>query len=330
MAEFFGDLERLAADAYPYRWPIMAAVLVAIAAVAAFCYYKGWHMLIWRRRVPVAIFGTPLLALVVFVGYDLGSPLFTNKTVEEEFPFAFSAIVPEDMDRQDVEDIMAGLSKVDMPMSEDMPKSIPLANDQPVSPTQTLQPTQEPTPESAPGPTSTQSPTEAPPPTNSGPDPTSTQQPTEAPPTVSVPAPTAVQQPIAEPTATPAPEPTATQQVAIKLKSGNFHDADSFHRGSGVATIYRGPDGSLLLRLEMLDVTNGPDLHVLLSPHPDPSNSSEVKGPGYVDLGKLKGNRGNQNYPIPAEVDVTGQSSVVIYCVPFSVIFSVAPLEVIA
>ena len=48
---------------------------------------------------------------------------------------------------------------------------------------------------------------------------------------------------------------------------------------------------------------------------------------GFVDLGKLKGNRGNQNYEIPDGVDVAAQGSVVIYCMPFHVIFSVASLR---
>ena len=47
---------------------------------------------------------------------------------------------------------------------------------------------------------------------------------------------------------------------------------------------------------------------------------------GYVELGKLKGNIGNQNYPIDAGVDVSAMSSVVIYCKPFRVIFAVAGL----
>lgn len=113
----------------------------------------------------------------------------------------------------------------------------------------------------------------------------------------------------------------------MKLKVGEFMDQDSIHRGSGTATIYRGPDGSLLLRLENFSVTNGPDLHVYLSPHPNPNRGGQVRTTGYVDLGELKGNRGNQNYPIPAGVDVGIQQSVVIYCVPFSVVFSVAMLE---
>lgn len=52
-----------------------------------------------------------------------------------------------------------------------------------------------------------------------------------------------------------------------------------------------------------------------------------MKAPGYVDLGKLKGNKGNQNYTIPDDVDVAAQGSIVIYCKPFHVIFSVASLQ---
>ena len=122
--------------------------------------------------------------------------------------------------------------------------------------------------------------------------------------------------------------PTADSPTEpVALKSGSFRDADGAHQGSGQAIIYRAPDGSLLLRLEDLNVTNGPELHVILTPHPDPTNQTGVKTPGYVDLGKLKGNMGNQNYEIPSDVDVTAQGSVVIYCKPFHVIFSVASLN---
>ena len=117
------------------------------------------------------------------------------------------------------------------------------------------------------------------------------------------------------------------QSGVARIKTGEFKDADSFHRESGQATIYRGPDGSFLLRLENLRVTNGPALHVFLSAHEDPDNSGEVRDQGFFDLGDLKGNRGNQNYPIPTEVDITAYNSVVIYCKPFSVVFSVAPLQ---
>ena len=51
-----------------------------------------------------------------------------------------------------------------------------------------------------------------------------------------------------------------------------------------------------------------------------------MKRPGYLDLGKQKGNRGNQNYPIPAGTDISTFNSVVIYCKPFTAVFSVASL----
>lgn len=46
-----------------------------------------------------------------------------------------------------------------------------------------------------------------------------------------------------------------------------------------------------------------------------------------MDLGKLKGNIGNQNYTIPDEVDIGIQNRVTIWCKPFNVIFSVAVLQ---
>lgn len=113
-----------------------------------------------------------------------------------------------------------------------------------------------------------------------------------------------------------------------KLKQGALHDGDAFHKGSGQATIYRLPDGAHVLRLEDLRVTNGPDLRVILSPHPFPATPADVKSPGYVELGRLKGNIGSQTYAVPPDIDLARQSSVVIYCWPFNVIFSVAPLEV--
>lgn len=119
----------------------------------------------------------------------------------------------------------------------------------------------------------------------------------------------------------------AATQEAGAIKTGLFRDADSFHKGSGRATIYRLEDGSLVLRLEDFRVTNGPDLRVLLAAHPDPASRGELTSRGYVELAKLKGNVGNQNYEIPESVDVGAQMSVVIYCRPFHVIFSVAPLE---
>lgn len=124
----------------------------------------------------------------------------------------------------------------------------------------------------------------------------------------------------------PMSEPMTTgmsSAEAVSLISGDFRDADRFHRGSGRATVYRLEDNSHVLRLEDLNVTNGPDLHGLLMVDPEGGDKSQ----GYLDLGKLKGNIGNQNYPIPDDADVSRYHAVMIYCQPFHVVFSTAPLR---
>ncbi len=81
------------------------------------------------------------------------------------------------------------------------------------------------------------------------------------------------------------------------------------------------------MRLEDFKSTNGPDLRVYLASHPDPKKSADVKDKGFVDLGGLKGNIGNQNYPIPASADLSKPGSIVIWRRSFSVIFRVASLK---
>lgn len=112
-----------------------------------------------------------------------------------------------------------------------------------------------------------------------------------------------------------------TAQVA---KEGDFKDADNFHKGSGEAKILTSSSWSIL-RLEDFNVTNGPALVVLLSTNANPTTSDDLGE--YVKLGSLKGNMGNQNYDIPANVDISKYNSVVIYCEPFHVVFSVASLR---
>jgi hypothetical protein len=118
-------------------------------------------------------------------------------------------------------------------------------------------------------------------------------------------------------------KPTAPVDVA-PVATGQFRDADSSHRGSGTATIYELEEGSRILRFEDFEVTNGPDLHVYLVPADN--TADEVSVEGYVDLGELKGNIGDQNYEIPPDTDISEFKSVVIWCEPFAVVFSVASL----
>lgn len=113
---------------------------------------------------------------------------------------------------------------------------------------------------------------------------------------------------------------------AVALSTGPVTGADDAHQGAGTATAYELADGSRILRLEDLEVTNGPQLHVYLAPI-DGTGVPDVDAAGAVDLGPLKGNVGNQNYDIPAGVDLDRPTAVVVWCVPFRVTFATAVLS---
>ena len=76
--------------------------------------------------------------------------------------------------------------------------------------------------------------------------------------------------PVAGVTTAPGSSETSIQSGPVILKSGEFQDAASFHKSTGAVTIYMGVDGTRLLRFEDFKVTNGPNLHVVLSPYEDP------------------------------------------------------------
>ena len=109
-----------------------------------------------------------------------------------------------------------------------------------------------------------------------------------------------------------------------------FYEA-LYAEASGQFTIYQFPDNTRLLRIEDLNVVNGPDLHVALSPNPIPL-SGEISELGniFIDIGPLKSNTGDQNYtsvPDASNVNLNNYNSVVIYDQTHRVIFAVAPFE---
>lgn len=122
-------------------------------------------------------------------------------------------------------------------------------------------------------------------------------------------------------------EVSAQSPQPVLLAGGQFGGADSFHKGEGKARVFRLSDGALVLRLEEFKVTNGPDLYVYLSGHPAPRSGSQVHEGRALEIARLKGNIGNQNYALPPNVDLSKFKSVVIYCKQFSVVFSTAELS---
>jgi len=101
------------------------------------------------------------------------------------------------------------------------------------------------------------------------------------------------------------------------------------HQTSGRATIYKSADGKHYLRLTDFMTANGPDVHVVLVRAEDKALEQEiVKGElDHVELGSLKGNQGDQNYDLPAGVDLNQYQVVAIYCERFHAVFGVARLE---
>lgn len=189
-----------------------------------------------RRPVQIAavVIAIPLLAFA----WWLGSPLLFDTVVDEAFPRAAAAEIPDDMTAEEVEATMLEAEETDTSAEETMPEDEPVA-----------------------------------------------------------------------------------------LATGSLMGADSFHQGSGDATVYELADGSRILRLEDIDVTNGPDLHVIITPVVGVEGRDDVKAPGYLDLGPLRGNVGSLNYDLPADYDLPDEFTVVIYCVPFHVLFATAELS---
>lgn len=130
------------------------------------------------------------------------------------------------------------------------------------------------------------------------------------------------------------PEPAATAPSAgaaattRTLATGSFISHE--HSTAGTVRLLALPDGRRVLRLEGLDTSNGPDLKVWIT------DQKVVDGPAgwpvfddgrYVDLGRLKGNKGNQNYVLPAGTRLDGLRSVSIWCDRFNVSFGAAELS---
>lgn len=116
-------------------------------------------------------------------------------------------------------------------------------------------------------------------------------------------------------------------EFPITLAAGEFISHE--HATTGEVLIIEQEDGSRILRIEGLDTSNGPDLHVWLTDAPvlEGVPGWRVFDDGlFIDLGELKGNQGNQNYLIPADVDIDDYSSVSIWCVRFAVSFGAADL----
>lgn len=118
----------------------------------------------------------------------------------------------------------------------------------------------------------------------------------------------------------PAPEPSGPVVVA----EGGFTSLDPDTSGRAIVLDVGGD--ARVVRLEDLATDNGPDLFVYLSSAPL-SAGEQALDDDVVDLGRLKGNLGSQNYEVPAGVDLDRYRTVVIWCQRFSSGFGAAELR---
>ena len=116
----------------------------------------------------------------------------------------------------------------------------------------------------------------------------------------------------------------AATSSASTVAAGRFTSQE--HTTTGAASVLQAADGSRVLRLDDLDTSNGPDLRVYLSAA-DADADWKAFDDDFVELGRLKGNKGDQNYAIPSGVDVAKYARAVIWCKRFSVPFGVAALQ---
>ncbi|HEX3236384.1 MAG TPA: DM13 domain-containing protein [Gemmatimonadales bacterium] len=118
---------------------------------------------------------------------------------------------------------------------------------------------------------------------------------------------------------------TASASTApASILVGQFHSVA--HKTEGTASVHDLGEGRRVLRFTDFATSNGPDVRVYLIAAPDASDNATVTKAGYIELGALKGNEGDQNYEIPAGTDLTKYRAVTIWCHRFAVNFATAPL----
>lgn len=121
--------------------------------------------------------------------------------------------------------------------------------------------------------------------------------------------------------------PAATPSLVpanVLLAQGSFVTHE--HKTTGKAQLVRLANGRVQLVLVGLSTSDGPDLRVWLTDQKVTDEWGVFDDGRYVEVGRLKGNRGDQVYDVPAGADLNGLRSVSIWCKRFAVSFGAAEL----
>ncbi len=116
----------------------------------------------------------------------------------------------------------------------------------------------------------------------------------------------------------------AASTPAPVLARGTF--VSDAHETAGRVVLQHTADGTVL-RLEGFSTSNGPDVRIYLVAADSIEGSRTVKRAEVIDLGALKGTIGDQNYLVPAGVDLARYKSVSVWCRRFAVNFGSATLQ---
>ncbi len=115
-----------------------------------------------------------------------------------------------------------------------------------------------------------------------------------------------------------APTGTVGPDRPVRLRTADVTGIG--HSAEGTASLVRLPDGELLVRLEDFRVDPGPDYRL----HLVPGAGRESPADG-VELGRLKGSSGDQNYRLSGQVP-SGPVTVLVWCRAFEVPIAAATL----
>jgi hypothetical protein len=122
---------------------------------------------------------------------------------------------------------------------------------------------------------------------------------------------------------TSVPTTVPATQEPVDVARGEFVSLD--HGTTGVARVIELADDRRYVRLEGLDTSNGPDLYVYVTTNPS-AGDEDAFDDDFVNLGRLKGNQGDQNYELPTGIDLDRFTTVVIWCDRFNSAFGAADL----
>jgi hypothetical protein len=120
----------------------------------------------------------------------------------------------------------------------------------------------------------------------------------------------------AQPSMEMAMAPAAEMKRNVVVASGRVRSLA--HSGRGRAQVIELARGGRKLTLTDFDIDPGPQVEVWL----------RAANGDYVDLGDLKGSKGDQQYDVPQRVNLARYRTVVFWCVPFSQALAEAKLRV--